>query len=50
MWLADHPPFPVYVEGVLPTDIADRVGASVPLLLGMLLRQRTVKKIAAADK
>jgi len=44
------PPFPVYVEGGPPTDIADRVGASIPPALAILLHQRTVKKVAAADK
>jgi len=40
----------LYVEGGPPTDIADRVGASYPLGLAVLLKQTTVKRVAAADK
>ena len=39
-----------YVEGGQPTEIADRLGASVPYHLACVLLQRVVKMIAAADK
>jgi hypothetical protein len=44
------PPPPVYVEGGKPTDIADRLNASFPLVLTKLIHRRTVETVAAADK
>jgi len=41
---------PLYVEGGPPTDIADRIGASVPIPLALSLHRQTVKKVAAADR
>jgi len=39
-----------YVEGGPPTEIADRLGASLPLHLVFLLSQRVVEEVAADDK
>jgi len=39
-----------FTEDGYPTDIADRLNASIPLTLAFLLHVRSVKKIAAADK
>ena len=40
----------LYWEGAPPTDIADRLSASIPLKLVKLLHQRVVKSIADADR
>ena len=40
----------VFTEGGYPTDIADRLHASVQLTLAFLLHVRSVKKIAAVDR
>jgi len=39
-----------YVEGGPPTDIADRLTASVPFFLAVSLSRQTVREVAEADK
>ena len=40
----------MYAEDGPPTDIADRLAVSFPLLLAFMLHQRVVRQVAAADK
>lgn len=40
----------LYWEGGPPIDVADRVHASMPMLLAKLIQQRVTAEIAEADK
>ncbi|KAJ7056408.1 hypothetical protein C8F01DRAFT_1156140 [Mycena amicta] len=48
--LAQHMMRPIYWEGGPPTDIADRLAASFPHLMGIELNRRRTSALAGADK